>query len=1087
MIISYIHESIQAELEKRRRALARESVGALEGGSGGSKEFNKYSSRTPYVIMASNLKPAEFNVAIGGGSHFNPTQYTNPEKFLKGDADTIGPRTRKTSGLSPLVSHMHGFKNDGTGAYRHTKSKGISPIPGIKDISVEYKGGYKGIREATVNWGVSSLEDLEFYTPHFLAIGRSVALEWGWTMLNADSAQKFITYGDSAIKVDNIIFTNPSDIIIEAGGNLDGIGGVVTNFSFKLNDDGGFDCTTTLNALGVNFFGGDSLDSSGEEGLGLVLSEKDKVTTAADITTTADRQEALLKIDNKDHTNIIEELINLPTVLQKALGENKGDAAFGLWLSNTDTINFFKYQHHLSSEIGRDFMIRWGWLEDNIFSKYTAAKAAGGEDILFNFRSIDEKGESIKISYNEHLTPINPFRSIIFSDSTYPTVAGGDFNYATDVGGAVGRDDGKWKRFEPYFTKYMMIARWPQTRFNNSGAKYGKMRNIYVSLTDVMESFGFNDPEYIKTLLSVNLAVSGGGTTSNMGVGDVTNITVGIGYNDSKNRSLFDSVNDSYYANSSKIDPPKTMESAINILLKKINRNFHNYWKFTIVSDTETADNIRIIDENYVAPDPTAGPEQYIDYTRSDKLGIYKFPSFTVGSTVKSQTLEFKIPDAMKTVAMYGTNTPETDTPSNPDIRRFKALGVINKNPFLKSDGKGGTHMLSDLKSVWSVDDGYTYGNSEASGSKKLKINGNPKDKNMYKYVKLSKDGSGNPSNSSKQATKSGFKITRTRNLKNIQAATGASVADLRAFKDSLAYYIVDSEANNVILKAEAVKSVRSMLGLSGDDKTNESYLIPAELGLEIDGIAGIKPGNICHTDYIQRIYNERKGKLGPSTFFQIFGITQKVSDDGWTTSLETKMRVNGNALSGVLTGSFDLDMEFGTPVEERQKAANTAKVQAAANVDTAVVEEAAEEGVSVTELSGTDSTPDVETAGSVYGEGTKENSSLDQEFTLERKVAAAPVTTAVTGNVEYDYSEKQNDILYKARPDLRWKNDDGGWIVASQDARKKAWDELHKRDVGGSIVAKAGEAAQEVAKQAAMNQRGEVSDTQNVPINMEY
>jgi hypothetical protein len=92
--------------------------------------------------------------------------------------------------------------------------------------------------------------------------------------------------------------------------------------------------------------------------------------------------------------------------------------------------------------------------------------------------------------------------------------------------------------------------------------------------------------------------------------------------------------------------------------------------------------------------------------------------------------------------------------------------------------------------------------------------------------------------------------------------------------------------------------------------------------------------------------------------------------------------------------------MEFGTPVDERQKAANTAKVQAAANVDTDLTDEAVAEGVSVTELSGTDSTPDAETAGSVYGEGTKENLSLDQEFTLERKKSVVPVTTAVKAAV---------------------------------------------------------------------------------------
>ena len=59
MIVSYINENIQAELERRRKALARESVSPLESGTGGTRQFNEYLSRTPYVVMASNLKPPE--------------------------------------------------------------------------------------------------------------------------------------------------------------------------------------------------------------------------------------------------------------------------------------------------------------------------------------------------------------------------------------------------------------------------------------------------------------------------------------------------------------------------------------------------------------------------------------------------------------------------------------------------------------------------------------------------------------------------------------------------------------------------------------------------------------------------------------------------------------------------------------------------------------------------------------------------------------------------------------------------------------------------------------------------------------------
>ena len=93
---------------------------------------------------------------------------------------------------------------------------------------------------------------------------------------------------------------------------------------------------------------------------------------------------------------------------------------------------------------------------------------------------------------------------------------------------------------------------------------------------------------------------------------------------------------------------------------------------------------------------------------------------------------------------------------------------------------------------------------------------------------------------------------------------------------------------------------------LFGYDKESSAYqthfIIPAELGLTVDGIGGLTPGDIIQTDYIQQKYNksvkDKDGNFkGPFTFFQIFNVNQKVSADGWETELTTKMRVNNEVL----------------------------------------------------------------------------------------------------------------------------------------------------------------------------------------------
>ena len=57
------------------------------------------------------------------------------------------------------------------------------PIAGVKDISVEYKGGGMKLgatRTATINWTCWTWEELDRLMPHFLSVGKTVLLEWGW-------------------------------------------------------------------------------------------------------------------------------------------------------------------------------------------------------------------------------------------------------------------------------------------------------------------------------------------------------------------------------------------------------------------------------------------------------------------------------------------------------------------------------------------------------------------------------------------------------------------------------------------------------------------------------------------------------------------------------------------------------------------------------------------------------------------------------------------------------------------------------------------------------------------------------------------
>ena len=104
-----------------------------------------------------------------------------------------------------------------------------------------------------------------------------------------------------------------------------------------------------------------------------------------------------------------------------------------------------------------------------------------------------------------------------------------------------------------------------------------------------------------------------------------------------------------------------------------------------------------------------------------------------------------------------------------------------------------------------------------------------------------------------------------------------------------------------MVLYPDAAKLIRSRLnGSVSIEKQNTlkvDPIIPAKLSLEIDGIGGLMPGHIIHTHYIQEKYKveffKSQKALGPYTYFQIVGLTQRVSPESWTTELDTIMKIN--------------------------------------------------------------------------------------------------------------------------------------------------------------------------------------------------
>lgn len=146
-----------------------------------------------------------------------------------------------------------------------TQELGYRPMPGLNSVTIETTGRLGSLRQATVNFKVWNMNQLNTIEALYFRLGYSMLLEWGHTQYFANQDTKSVivpggvfvpkdTYGigdpfNSNLRKEDI----QREIAIKrekTSGNYDGMLGIVTNFTWSFNQDGGYDCTLKLVGLG---------------------------------------------------------------------------------------------------------------------------------------------------------------------------------------------------------------------------------------------------------------------------------------------------------------------------------------------------------------------------------------------------------------------------------------------------------------------------------------------------------------------------------------------------------------------------------------------------------------------------------------------------------------------------------------------------------------------------------------------------------------------------------------------------------------------------------------------------------------------
>lgn len=942
MLVKNIDKNIQEMMKAKERALSKKPAAVYaEDGSREevfSFDFTDMASRSVFIRMVSNRNSDELEIIQGGdfGDVFGP----NGEQLI-------------TSAFQPLKKSKFGYNK----TYEKKSDGQIRPISGIKDISVEYKGGYKAIRTANVNWTVSSLDDLDRFLPHFLTIGQSVLLDWGWIYKDKEIQNNLKTFFDPQTNIiDPSVFDNPMPLIYRNNGNYDAIGGVVSNIEYKLNEDGGFDCSTTITSVGISLFESRRVDKETDTFLikqneeGTILDDADGIVNA------------ILNLPRI----VVHDYIGLPTRTQgfltwgtKTLRDMFGKSMYGYLDKRKDlapgifeeiydsdptednyiigakgtnglhevVISKITYQDITGwldgqsdvKKVRHDMFIRWGWFEDNILSRYTSY--ADKENNIFNvFRSIEpvikpdgklaKEGDDlllrdVKISNDKfYLLPLDPLKFILPGQvltSDYLSFQADRFQ-----SGEFGRISSKGEDFYTAvcFDRLMSINYSNEYSFQDKdNDKYGILRNVMVNVKEIQKAFG---------------------------IGNLDDYSI-------QGETFGTDV----------ISPPPDLKSAVKNLCKSFSANFHNFWKFEIVEDPFNK-NIKVIDTDSFSG---LNNKAYTKFDESqpnkvkDPAGIFKFPSFRKGSFVKSQNLDFKIPDSMAVTAMYGSNKNKgnnnvIDTTQNGS--ELTALDLItrreegdkkykNMSPaFTKSNGPHsvGNHKKGSVaQNKIKLDGSFTikpginttwwnrYSSTAAESFKKIEAM-DVKEKRIAEATKfeLVKNRINLETNFRKQLKNIVNDDPRESTVEEINdllaEQTNANNDKIIELKKKLRsatqrYYAVvpgsDDGFEFNLFPAGLKFLYKNLFEFnSGNVENKKNLLIPAELSLEIDGTAGITPGDIIQTDYIPSMYLEEVEE-SPRTFFQLFTINQKVDSSGWSTEVGGKMRINTITLKDLL------------------------------------------------------------------------------------------------------------------------------------------------------------------------------------------
>ena len=732
-----INKKIQKRLFEKMDVLGRRtSVNTNQPAKGGgSLTHAKMATRSTFLRMTSGqLNPV---ILMGG-------KLKDDGSMSGGYDDIYGSRTYNKSTYKGIPLTTNDLEDMGPYTEPTTlENKLKRPMPGIKGVDVQFKGGVRALREATITWTCWDFEELDLLMPHFLAHGKTVMIEWGW-VYDKDTLQKLPSFlktdPDTNVKYISVdVYSNYREEIFKADGDFDMMVGIIKNFEFTTREDGAFDCTTILTSVGASILGNPqanevALDPNITYNLSINEDDREtaeKLTKAVGETGQEDTQRgdmnSLVSLNTSVSLKLFIKEINRYLITDVLKGneakefvipkENTIDDAAGafVWKPNrymiaangmgVSPINSIEKQVRGnglegtwlpqvgSSARQKSYWVRWGWFEDNILSKFLSVTSKPDNEtsdtlknpIITEFRSIERNLNQDKNDSKKYESVRIKNNRELQTTNINHYILTGQFYPVKPTSFDVDGDIETLRGDSSYLRSLAKIVNEPKnfSPFATKSDKIEVVREVYEE-EDVVVKWGRDKKKLVlKGKEQREVKVPGKhGYLRNMLINtELIKQAFGV------------SEGDTFTVES--INVIESMESLFSLLNQEL-----NFWNYKITIDEVETHRAKIIDDqvtNFDFDKTTTDQKSFIEggevtSTNSGEEGVFFFPVWRSDTIVKRQNITAKIPDEMQLSIMYGSNMDQLKDFANPGGQFSEKEGVLAGGLFNKHQDahKGG-------------------------------------------------------------------------------------------------------------------------------------------------------------------------------------------------------------------------------------------------------------------------------------------------------------------------------------------------------------------------------------------------------------